>query len=109
MGVEEIDLLLELIRLDPVIVTFQERQVLAMASFDSSRKISHCADILVAEKELDSFRVTAMECRNHGTGTIGRTVLSDDDLIFKVHLLGEYAFDGLSDVLLMVIGNDRHA
>ena len=109
MGIEEVHLSLQLFRGHPIIVTLEKGQILTSAGRQRRLKISHGADILVSQQRYNSFRISPVEIHKNFTGSIGRAVFADDDLVIEGHPLREDAFKSLRNESLMIIGDHHHA
>jgi hypothetical protein len=109
MGVKKVDLLLELIIRGPIIIALEKGHVLAPARTNCFQIVSHSAYPLLPEEKRNSIGIAPMIVHNYGPCAIGRTVLSDDNLVFEIHSLGKYALDCLRDESLMVICDQGHA
>ena len=108
MGIEEVDLSLQLLVTGPIIVALEQSQIPTSAGRQCRLRISHGANVLVSQQRYDSFRISPTEVRKNFTGSISRAVFADDDLVIEVHPLREDALKCLRNESLMIIGDHHH-
>ena len=95
--IEEINLLLQLERVGPVVVAFHRAMYCPRHAFKVATKLAHHPQVAFGQEQADSLRVAFPIVAHNGTRAIGRAVFADDELNREVGLLHEHALDGLRD------------
>ena len=105
MPVKERHLLGQLQRIDPVVVSLAQCEVLAASGTQGVGEVRVGTDVLGPEDRPEQMRVAFGILPDDRRGGVGRGIVGDDDLHGEVGLLGDKAVEGLSDVSLVVVGD----
>src|SRR5262249_27753324 len=93
----------------PVVVAFQDRDVLAAARRPRIDEVPVHAQIAFAGQHPNALGMTVRIATNDRGSAVRRTVLTDHDLPVETNLLRQHAFESLADEALVVVGQHEHA
>ena len=107
--VQEAHLCLELFRVGPAIVALQVRDVDAFCTLQQIVEVLRRPYVLFSQHRDDPLGTSVRICPDDLGRPIGGTVVPDQHLIGKLHLLRQYALQRPADGRCVVVGEYDHA
>ena len=109
MGGEVVDLELEFGGVGPVVVAFEEGDVLAAGGGVELREVGMAADVDGGVEGADAVGEAGGEGVEDAAGVVGRGVIADEDFDGEGSDLGEGAFEGLGEERFVIEGGNQNA